>query len=486
MTWGLGLLIANLLARTSTYFAPRRGILFSLSDMVLSYYSFDPIVLGFSLIEALSLGIILRGVWLLLEARESREAGLESEEVRTLLPLYRVRTRRRTMKVLAVEETRIALYTLSMAKHAEGFLLDEDLTSFGEGIAFEFPGPDSTRRNSLEVVIDQVGLVGPWRWRRIRLSQNRKSRTFWVSSDEYPNLRNALKLVAGPAVVERANPRRSWADWSFLILSIAFALLNAALALLPERYADIDPVVANLLGKKHEPVDPVVANLLSAARTVAWSGPIAVVFGYLAWGRKGIRWGRASNRRLSLPAKEKKPWNSVPLGWLLKLASVAYAAFILTSPHVDLWIEQRTRDSVTSYNTFLTWLLIPAALLMFVGYRLTRRTIMPGVHADARPPFLFLRAFDDDDRKTLQPVTWLGWFLGVRPGFAEKGKRLSAIEMAYIFNPVRWLRMLVGNPIDTVEEALALGIRKRRPARGDRTATRADDHFGRGPDVCVG
>jgi hypothetical protein len=92
------------------------------------------------------------------------------------------------------------------------------------------------------------------------------------------------------------------------------------------------------------------------------------------------------NRRHSREGDGDEPLWSRKLGWLFKIIGLVFIALA----HMGF------------YWSFI--LSVPGIAAIVAGYRLCLRSWHPGELSDRRPPILFLRGFDDDGLRTLQPT----------------------------------------------------------------------------------
>jgi tetratricopeptide (TPR) repeat protein len=95
-------------------------------------------------------------------------------------------------------------------------------------------------------------------------------------------------------------------------------------------------------------------------------------------------------------------------------------------------------------------LMVPAALLMYLGYRLALRSRHAVQQDDTRPPILYLRSFLDDGRNTLAPDTPLAYLFGLRSASMLPAPYRYLVRV----NPIRILRLLLGIAVDTEEEQM--------------------------------
>jgi hypothetical protein len=460
LTWGCGLLIADELAYAG--FAAWATASRELQSQALgaAYWS-QILTLAYWLyagLLALPVWLLLRGALVLLDAPASGPEGFTARQLDALFPVVRTHRTLSGTSALVVTERQVLIGRVRESGDRESLLTAPDPGAFEACTKFDL-SPRS--RDDLSIVVEQVGIVGPGRqWRRLRFATPEKSRTFWVPLTDYANLRDALRHVVPGGLTERDRPRRSAWDRLLLVLSILFVLINLTFHQVgrPDGPRPEDQQSQDTLASS------VAATIALGVSYVGWFGPLAVLVAYLATGYAGLRSRYrpppppARVRRG--PATGKRPFRSAVLGVSLKWAAFVYTLFLFGSPAVD----QRLGGTASANGPRagrLLWglLVIPCGAMMFVGHRLGRRVFTPGAHHDSRPPFLFLRAFADDDRRTIQPRSWLARLHGIPPDFGRKGNRWSAVQFGYMFHPARWFRTFLGLPADTVEELLAIGLR---------------------------
>jgi hypothetical protein len=271
-------------------------------------------------------------------------------------------------------------------------------------------------------------------------------------------VRDTLSTLV-PRFKERPIPRRGILDWSWLVLSFILLALDSFFSPFAGRFrswTEFDSADSSPLG-----VNEIVLIYLG------WFGPALLLLSYFVLGlvgqRSRYRPAAPAPRVRRGPATGRAPFRSAALGWSLKLVAAIYMVFLFASPTVDRRYQEIAVE-ISPFAAAATWslMLFPCGAIMFEGHRLTGRVFLPGSHGDQRRPFLFLRAFDDDDRRTIQPRGWLARLHGIPPDFGKKHRRWSAwrygLQVASNLHPARWFRLLLGRPADTAEELIALGV----------------------------
>ena len=114
-------------------------------------------------------------------------------------------------------------------------------------------------------------------------------------------------------------------------------------------------------------------------------------------------------------ARRPRPIRSQILGWSLKTAGLIYWLTIASGPIGAL--ETGAANALQVLLAIFTLAYIPAAFLIFVGYRLCQQApefSRTGHDRDGEEPIVFLRPFADDSRLTLQPPGILAALCGIR------------------------------------------------------------------------
>jgi hypothetical protein len=482
VTWACGLLICRGFAATS------------LGELSLLRYRWDLghfgdqivglVAAGFQLVYLIAAWVLIRAAIRALDTSADKAHDLTDQQIRALFPVVRTFRWIGKDRMLVVSDERIL--TGVVAKGALDFDLFEGpfTRHFVKGVQFNLSGAGEldaskperadrdetpavlavgqtrlkTVRETPRVVVDQVGVVGPGRhWRRLRFISPSARATFWVPVNDLASVRSALRVAVPDGVEEREFPRRSlWERFLFLSF-IASVLLTVALRFCTVRDDLFPSSIKNFINEGYKS-DNFMVNLcwqlLSVAYAVSESWPLVVMVLYLVTGWEGwrspLRPRSPATRPARKPATGRAPFRSTWLGWGLKLAGLVYTVVLFGTPVFDPWRGE--------HPGLWSLLVFPCGAFIYVGHHLCRRSFAPGAHPDPRPPFLFLRAFSDDDRTTFQPRSWLAAYCGLAPNVDRRGTFRGVVEFAREFYPVRWFRWFLGNPSETVEECLADGV----------------------------
>lgn len=171
-------------------------------------------------------------------------------------------------------------------------------------------------------------------------------------------------------------------------------------------------------------------------------------------------WFKKKKRK---PSRE--PFRSPLLGWLLKAIAIGWYClcyFWIEDQQWFHWIEYRMRG-VTQPGLYLL-LYSPTLFLIYRGYQICQHVSKLGEDSEATSAIMYLRAFDDDQRITLQPTSLLAKFLGVVVGGLPNdwgkvagldGARFRMAE-TFVLNlhPVHIIRLFFNKGADTAEEVL--------------------------------
>jgi hypothetical protein len=434
----------------------------------------------------IAIWVLIRASLLALDFRPQKTERLSELQLRSLLPVVRTYRSASGFRAIVVGEDRISVGAISENALEQDSFLESD-SHFTQGTEFAVspaksspvaPGvgllgqerpeaiPAAARSSAMRpaevprVVVEQIGVIGPSRhWLRLRLITTLVTETFWVPVNDYPHLRDAIRLVLPDRLEERKIPRRSRWERMLLVATIVFVLILLG----SDRIIPIFRDMPASLESYSLSFGLAGALALMAAWLLILApvyGPLFVLISYLITGWNGFRSPlRPPSPRVRVrrgPASDQPPFRSDSLGWATKIGSFVYTMLLLGTDGFGL-------PSSALNPAVWSLLLAPGVATMYEGHRLTRRVFSPGSHPDSRPPFLFLRAFDDDDRTTIQPRTWLARIQGIAPDFGKKGKGRSFFQYGAGFYPVRWFRWFLGCPVETVEETLALGVSRVGP-----------------------
>ncbi len=175
-------------------------------------------------------------------------------------------------------------------------------------------------------------------------------------------------------------------------------------------------------------------------------------------------------------SQRKSPFYSQGLGWTLKIMGIVYWILLVSDADELLFkpMEPLLGNNYQAIRTIWRLLLIPAALMIYAGYRMCQHRYDPQKDKDERSPILYLRPFNDDAMTTLQPSGALSWLLGVRDKIQirrnrvareENAGRVSILEMVIVANPVCLFRMVIGLGAGSSEETIAHYLRAYGPVR---------------------
>jgi hypothetical protein len=160
------------------------------------------------------------------------------------------------------------------------------------------------------------------------------------------------------------------------------------------------------------------------------------------------------------------PFYSPALGWFVKVLGVAWYVFSFLWIEDQMWFQWlEKKSSGPSVAGLYALLYAPTLFLVYWGYQLCQRTSSAAKDTDLSA-ILWLRAFDDDQRITLQPTSLLAKSLGIivtgipndsRIGFGMDGSRFRAVgAFMWNFHPVRIIRLFFNKGADTAEEVLTM------------------------------
>jgi hypothetical protein len=160
---------------------------------------------------------------------------------------------------------------------------------------------------------------------------------------------------------------------------------------------------------------------------------------------------RAERKRLEARKKKKmrdlsgkQPIRSRSLGWVLKIGALAFLVCLISG---------YIRLPEGTVGVVLGWLLwLPAAAVMYLGYRLSLVDPRQADDRAAQRPILYLRAFDDDHKTNLQPPSQWNIVRGVAPHTSGRRPWLARLVNEW------WtglIRKFFNKGVDTAEEQLA-------------------------------
>lgn len=205
---------------------------------------------------------------------------------------------------------------------------------------------------------------------------------------------------------------------------------------------------------------------------LGWGGVVAAMMGAYWVGKSRWKWVKAADlpeegeviKKKKRPSGVTKPVRSKILGWLLKLAGLAY--WILFAEHWSDWIIEEINalpgmsDNVYYQDAVRIVCMMPVVLLIYIGYRLSQTGYNPKKTDDKRRRIVFLRPFEDDTSASLQPVGRTAALSGVRAKWALRADglrtqgRMTFMDLLVNSHPLRLFRMFINRGVDTSEEAL--------------------------------
>jgi hypothetical protein len=186
-----------------------------------------------------------------------------------------------------------------------------------------------------------------------------------------------------------------------------------------------------------------VGALLGAIVCTAYVAFMATLFGLDPIIK---RWRqRPRKKKPTRDLSGRQPFRSRRLGWVLKLAALA---FLIGLPFGYIPLPP-------GYGgTFLGWLLgLLAVVPLYLGYRLSLIDPRTADETASQRPILYLRAFDDDHKTNLQPPKWWTLFMGVAPNYTGRGQSKWGLWLQGGWAGV--VRKFFNMGVDTSEEQLA-------------------------------
>jgi hypothetical protein len=174
------------------------------------------------------------------------------------------------------------------------------------------------------------------------------------------------------------------------------------------------------------------------------------------------------DRALAHPSRRKageEPFRSRSLAILLRLVGIPL--FVLgswRSESIYQWLTQTFQVTNEGSQQMLRMLapflgMWPGGILIYLAYRLGLGSGRSRIEKDQRSSILYLRAFEDDGKHSLNPNTFTAKALGIRP-FALLERFGGPMGMMY---PLRILKLMLGIAVDTSEEQLGGYFRKFGP-----------------------
>ena len=300
-----------------------------------------------------------------------------------------------------------------------------------------------------EIRVIRAGFItaSSW-WNRFMVESDRKTHRFRVPDREAPHVVQARRELAGERF--REEPSRRLSEGEFVMIgAVILALFMVA------------------LGWAYSIGGLVAGGLILLLFTGVF--PLASLWDRRRSEYQPVRPPRKKRRR----ASGRRPFRSPLLGWSLKAVGLGYILFILFAD-----ITSRVVDDKNPNYSVAGLIYIPGIAALAVGSRLCIRTFDPRRHPDPRRPVLFLRAFDDDGKRTFQPTSALAVFHGI----------FSYIHVlkTYLFfvaiHPTKLVKTLLNAETYSAEELLASGFRRaglswRSDAPGNGSPRRARDRM---------
>lgn len=172
----------------------------------------------------------------------------------------------------------------------------------------------------------------------------------------------------------------------------------------------------------------------------------------------------AGQPKLKKEKKKTEPFTSPLLSWTLKIVGIGWfflCNLVIVQQEWFRWLDYKTKGA---QNGLYLLLYMPTALLVYLGYQLSQNIQKKVAHSEASPNILYLRAFDDDQRITLQPTTLLAKSLGLIDSmpndwgnnYGLDGARFKTVgNFAMFFNPIRIIRLFFNKGADTSEEIIS-------------------------------
>jgi hypothetical protein len=275
-----------------------------------------------------------------------------------------------------------------------------------------------------EVRIRRAGFITAalW-WNRFTVETVRGVRhTFRVPDREVPHVTEALRQIAGDRFKERPSRGLSGGEIAMILVALASITLLA----LAWFYSLPECTFVGLM----------VLVFVALAALVLARDKRNSQFQPGGSPRKKPRRRRGTG---------KQPFRSQILGWSIKAIGLCYIiAMIVCVSRYQLFSEGLK-------NWQYAWVLyLPGIGALILGSRLCLRTFDPRRHPDPRPPVLFLRAFDDDGKKTFQPTGILAQLHGI-----FRYAQILKLTFVFIIHPTKLMKLFLNADTYSTEELLA-------------------------------
>jgi hypothetical protein len=321
----------------------------------------------------------------------------------------------------------------------------EDMGSGGESLTW------IPREQIRAVRVKRVGFITVSSlWFRYAVESGHGAYQFRVPERDNPHVVRAFREIAGDRFNERPKRRPTVGESVLLLLGavlgiqlvVTSAFLVSGFVRSPAELS-VTAVVAFVLG-----VVPLV---------LLW-----LFVGVIRWDRNRSelrldRGPRPRRRTLSL----RRPFRSRILGWAFKIVGLVYVALVYTAPSTTVADGNSLWHILVAAVRYL-----PGAAAIIVGYRLCLRTFEPHRHPDPRRPVLFLRAFDDDGKKSLQPAGFLALVHGI---FTYNNiLKVFALDLGIftwflLLHPIKLIKLILNVESYTSEETFGAAFRRCGP-----------------------
>jgi hypothetical protein len=330
-----------------------------------------------------------------------------------------------------------------------GDVTDEMLTSNevggGKGVWTAYP-----QRTIRAIRSKRVGYItGSSLWQRFEVESHHGKREFRVPDRDVANVMHALQKLAGDRFHEQSRRRLSAGEFAMT----GFGIVAVVLLALGWAYSQ--------------------ASLAAGGIVLLFFTALAPLFCVLSKRRSEYKSDNAAPKKKRRPRSARRPFRSRVLGWGLKVIGLLYILFILFSDMP----ARLAGDKPTNWSS--AWiLLIPGLGALVIGSRLCQRTFDARRHPDPRPPILFLRAFDDDGKRTFQPTTQLASFHGI----FRYGEVASKGWLYWVVHPTKLAKMFLNAETHSAEQLLAASFRRCGPLvaigrPGEKLATSGADRM---------
>lgn len=303
---------------------------------------------------------------------------------------------------------------------------DQLLTSSDQGDRPESPWTFIPAGSIRAVRNRRVGFLTSYSWwNRFTITNVGGSRhEFRVPDRDVPHVAEALRQIAGDRFVER--PTRTLAVGEVAVLLAA--LTSIALLALGWANQTIELWVGGIFLLVFGAISVPAMNSSKRNSDLRTEGPRRVRRGRLRWWRR--------------------PFRSRTLGWSLKTVGICYLIIAIAyfDKYVGTFFVAGSPEGLP-----LAWIIyIPGICALILGSRLCLRTFDPRRHPDPRPPILYLRAFDDDGKRSFQPSGTLARLHGIFR-YADVFKT----TFVFIVHPTKLLKMFLNADTYSSEELFA-------------------------------